>query len=346
MKSSLPHFWESSDFWKKLFGFDHSLVEEKVTDQTGLYKNLSLNALYTSYEDLFFLMTSPWASGTWVDLGAGVGVSALMYGYIFPDREAYALEISQARVDEGKKVQERLKLNHVHIQNADLLTALIPEGETFFLYFPTGMVLDRVLFELYERKKPFTLIAIESHGDLFPRLIKEPWLKKEASLPLKSLRHHPDAFVFKTDFTRPVPKLSPHHLSFKPFFLTVKNNEEEWLGESYGMVWDKDETWTLSLPPRTIQWNQVQKVSSELDLSSLEQFVLSLRRLGVVKITTHEQNYEGNIRKIMIRPTFALEISSGEKVEWKEILTITWEKFLCYDSLSAHFSLPLAPWGQ
>jgi hypothetical protein len=339
--SSIP----DSEFFKELFGFDHKIIEEKVEDLPGLYKNLSPEALYTSYEDLLEIFQSPWVSGSWIDLGAGVGQSALMYAYLYPEKDSFALERDEARIRAGKEVQARLKLFNAHLIEADLLAHPIPDGESYFLYFPTGHVLDRILHELKNKQNFKRLIAIESHGDLLSRLARVPWLKLVGSIPLSSPRHYPEAQVFERISREEIT--GPHEVSFKERILVIQDEDERrWLGESFGLEWLGEEKYQLAHPPRTILWKQVQEVLSFDEFDQLVQFLLRIRRLSELKISSTQGLHKGAIRKIEISPSFSVEISSGEWVEWSEIKRITWGETLCFEASSDYFYLPPVPWEK
>lgn len=330
-------------FWENLFGFNHAFIEESVETKEGSYKDLNPEALYTSYEDLEEIFSHLPVQGTWVDLGAGVGQSALMYGLLYPERKAIAVEFVHSRVASGQNVAQKLHLKNVAFYERDLLRDEIPFGDIYFLYFPTGPVLDRILHVLRQRQKNFFVVAIESHGDLLERLRKEKWLIEKKQIPLKTLRHHNEALVFEAKDQKDSDELNPHAISFLENYLEIREGEKLWLGESYGLEWLKEDLYDLKFPPRSIQWSQVEKILSASELSPVLDFTAKLRRLGEVKIMSKNGLYQGSIRKIYFYPAFRLEISSGEQVEWEEIQTIHWGQFLCYDSSCHFFSLPLVP---
>lgn len=342
MKSSSILDWE---FFRDLFHFDHDLIEKKVSDLPGHYKNLNPDALYTSYEDLLMIMKSSWVSGSWVDLGAGVGQSALMYAFLYPEEMSYALEKDEARIQSGQRVRERLNLLNAHLIQADLLSAEIPDAETYFLYFPTGMILDRVLNEIRTKQNFQRIIAIESHGDLLPRLSKEPWLKLSGKLPLHAPRHHPEVHIFeRTSF---LEQWGPHQVSFLHSFLIIEDqNEMKWVGESYNLEWIGEDRYQLVYPPRTILWGQVKEVVSFSQLHPTIQFLVKLRQLSDLLFFTKGAYILASIRKIEISPSFKVELSSGEWVEWSEIKGISWGDTLCFEALSDYYYSPPAPWEK
>lgn len=342
MKSSSIVPWQ---FFKELFHFDHGSIENEVRERPGHYKDLNPHALYTSYEDLANIIQGPWVSGTWIDLGAGVGQSSLMYAYLYPERKSIAIESDEARALAGKRVKELLKLNNCQFINDDLEVCPIPEGETYFLYFPTGMVLDRILSELRLINKFKRLIVIESHGDLLPRLMKEQWLRPVGAIPLNTPRHHPEAMVYER-VEAPL-NYGPHQISYLNKLLLIQDEDHSlWIGESKGLEWLREDQYQLAYPPRTINWSQVQKIMEVVDLDERSYFLVKLRRLSPLVIQTKEKLIEGFIRKIIISPCFKVELSSGELVEWQDIKKINWRDILCFDSSSGFCYLPPAPWEK
>lgn len=327
MKSSWPRSLEH-------FKFDYNLIEKGVGDHVGSYQGLDPRALYTSREDFLAIFSHQLITGTFVDLGCGTGEGCLLYHYLHPDRHAIGVDFEASRIIAGLKIKEELKLSQVSLLHQDLLQDPLPKGDTYFLYFPTGMVLDRVLHELYYAGRFFRLVAIESHGDLFPRLAKENWLRAVAEIPLTSARHQPFARVFERTETVRSEELLPHTLSFQEQYLLIQEDHYAWLGESLGLEWSFEDRFELLVPPRSIHWHQVKEILSFDQIPVKYQVALKLRRLGEVTIQTSSSLINGYIRKIGIEPTFHLEISSGAKVEWSDIVTITQGFTLCYASSS------------
>ncbi len=327
MKSSLPLNWEH-------FNSSHQETEKFISDRLGSYKNLGPEALYTSHEDLLRIFSHPLVTGSFMDLGCGHGKTALLYGHLFPERVSTGMEFEDERLKVGKVFKEKNNLQNVHLIHADLLNAPIPDADTYFLYFPTGPVLDRILNELYQSHRHFRLIAIESHGDLFPRLNLENWLTLLEEIPLAGVRHDPSARIYQRTDVRRSESLLPFTLSFGHFHLLIQDEKESWLGESFGMEWSGDDRFELLSPPRTIYWKNVKKMMVSGDLEKHLLLATQIRSKGEVVVTTDKARYQGFIRKILTQPTFRLEISSGEQVEWDKILTITQENLLCYDSSS------------
>jgi SAM-dependent methyltransferase len=327
MKSSSLLNWEH-------FNSRHFETEKNISKRQGSYQGLNADAMYTSLEDLEALFSHKLISGRFIDLGCGHGRSALFYADLFPERESIGIEFEKARLDVGESFSIKNKLFNARLYHLDLLTCDIPDGETYFLYFPTGPVLDRILSVLYQKTSAFILIAIESHGDLLPRLDLENWLHAVSEVPLKSARHASCARIYQRHLVTRDDSLLPFTLSFRRHFLFIKDLQDVWIGESFGMEWVTDDRFELQTPPRTINWKNVKKMMVWDDLHALYQLAVDLRARGEVSITSSMGDYEGFIRKIIIEPVFRLELSTGQQVEWNKIFTITQESSLCYESSS------------
>ncbi|MES2526087.1 MAG: hypothetical protein V4598_03335 [Bdellovibrionota bacterium] len=326
MKSSLTPYWES-----------FKIAESSVSDDPSGYRGLSPNALCTDPEDILSIIHDPLIHGTWVDLGSGYGHTVLTYAETFPERHSIGIEREKSRAELSRKIIHELHLK-AEIITDDLLHCVIPEGDVYFLYFPQGHVLDRILSVLRERK--VTLVVIESHGDLFPRLEKEEWLVLKKRIALKSRRHDGYARIYES--TGHAEKLSGlHEYSFQERFFLIQEKEICWIGESLGLFASGDD-YQLIHPPRTIQEENVVKIMTINELSAEERFLTLLRRTGELQFVTGEKNYSGFIRKIITAPAFSVEFSCGERVEWRRIQLIKQGQHLCYDSSSGFFSLPHA----
>jgi hypothetical protein len=293
--------------WDELFQKEFIESEKDIPEDSGAYKNLKYEALYTSSADFFSIFSFLGPVKTFVDLGAGMGQGCLIYSHLFPTSHSIAVDFVEGRLGAGKKIARALDIQNITFLQQDLFSNEIPDGDVYFLYFPTGMVLDRILSELYRKEKNFKLVAIESHGDLYDRLAKENWLKPLHELTLISSRHSPLIKIFERTFDEKSPELIPHEISFQKKVLTIKDDDGSiWLGESYGLSWLKDDLYSLECPPRSIRWSQVLKVQDESELSLVQQEARKFRE----KVTS--------VRKIFVSPRFSLEISSGEQVEWEK----------------------------
>lgn len=321
-----------------MFSTDYMSVEELVSDQQGSYKGLALEALLTSAEDFKTIFEALPEIKIWIEPGSGHGLGPLLFASLYPERKSIGIEFELPRFEASEQLKKQSALQNVTFHHLNLLDHDLPSGDTYFFYFPTGMVLDRILHCLKRRTDHFRLIAIESHGDLLPRLNKETWLQEVKQIPLKQKRHHPFAVVYENG-GRPTSSL--HDYSFQKKYLLIEDaNSEQWLGESYNLEWQGRDQYLLSSPPRTIHSEQVKNVWSLDQVESRFHPALGLRALGELQIETSLGSFKGSLRKIFVSPSFKVEISSGQQVEWSQVTKIFWESTLCFDSLSDYFYLP------
>ena len=319
-----------------VINFDFTSIEANVEDSPGHYFGTSPEALYTDREDYLNIFKALPPSKLWVELGSGVGLGPLLFALEHPMAKAIGLEFDRSRHDAAVKMKYEMSLANLEFQHADLMTCSIPLGDVYFLYFPTGPVLDRILCELGSRSHDFFLVVIESHGDLLPRLEMETWLELKTEVILQSKRHYPKARVYRNISKRCVLF---NDLSFIERYLLIQEDDGRlWLGDSLGMEWQGGEHFLLQHPPRSFFSSRVQKVIFHAELSREEALLVELRKGGAVTIHTHDTIIFGELRKIMIRPSFGVEISSGPLIEWSQIKQIFQRDTLCYDSSSSLIS--------
>jgi len=317
-----------------------SLGEQKVLDQQDRYKGLSLIALYTSFEDLINIFKHPEVKGVWVDIGGGSGRSCLLYSFV-KNESSINLEIDPARALIAEQLAQKFMLK-VESRVCDLQSDVIPSGDTYFLYFPTGFVLDRVL-DILSQRVDFTLVVIESHGDLIARIDKEKGYELIDKILLTSPRHNPFAHIYRK--TKCIlSEAGPHQLSFKDELLVIEDSLGEWVADSFGLEWLGEDTYQFLHPPRAITWSRdfkriLSPGSKDFELIKNISLLRKLREVRIVLDDGKELN--SVIRKIRISGTLRLEISTSELLEWRRILKIFKGSHLCYESSSCSFSLPV-----
>lgn len=317
----------SSTQFQQIFDIAESLVSERETS----YKGTSKEALLTSSEDFRTIFSYIKDCKSFLDLGCGHGVGVIEFAKMYSHAWSGGIDFESSRLEAGKKMALDEKLTNCHFIESDLLISEIPIVDAYFLYFPTGIILDRILDYLGNQDADFRIIAIESHGDLLQRLKKEKWLELEAEIPLRDKRHYPFAQIFKKCSQR---GRDLHSISFKNKFLTIRQDHRLWLADSFGLEWVRDDEFLLKTPPRTIKESDVLEVNDFEFLSTYLQKMIQLRQLGRLTIKTGSEELSGEIRKIFFSPKIELEISSAGNVNWESIEKIFTESSLCYDSSS------------
>jgi hypothetical protein len=335
-RSSWLPSWEYSSLSAPLnFNFDFSFIESSVEDLPGHYFGVGTEALYTGQEDYLSIFNHLPECRKWVELGSGVGLGPLLFAGERSHATSIGVEFDKARHQAAIDAQKAQQILNVTFLNDDLMTCSLPVGDVYFLYFPTGPVLDRILSELGSMAHDFKLVAIESHGDLLPRLALESWLIPIDEVPLQSQRHYPFARIYQRRGER--SELF-NDLSFQERYLVIDEPDgRRWLGDSLQMEWQEHDHFLLKFPPRSIFKNSVHRVLLESDLAPEERLLVQLRQRGAVTIRTLNRTLDGEIRKIMLKPSFGVELSTGELVEWSQIKQILQRDILCFES-SSQFS--------
>lgn len=295
----------------------YSIIESQVSAREGSYQGLEEAALLTSLEDYNEIFRNLTDFSTYIELGSGHGLGPVLFAHTFPTKKAFGIEFEQARLNESLRLKSSYNLENVDFVFGDLLTCEIPFGDLYFLYFPVGPVLDRILKILGESRSDLSLVAIESHGDLLPRLDRENWLERFFEIPLRAARHYPNAVLYKKIHLK---KPSFDDYSFVENFFEIQDEDGSiWLGDSYGMSWCKENLYNLQFPPRTINQDQILNILDEKNLTEFLKELISLRRKGPLSFETDRGILNGEIRKIFIRPDLKLELSSGQHLLFSEI---------------------------
>ncbi len=295
----------------------YSIIESQVSAREGSYQGLEEAALLTSLEDYNEIFRNLTDFSTYIELGSGHGLGPVLFAHTFPTKKAFGIEFEQARLNESLRLKSSYNLENVDFVFGDLLTCEIPFGDLYFLYFPVGPVLDRILKILGESRSDLSLVAIESHGDLLPRLDRENWLERYFEIPLRAARHYPNAVLYKKIHLK---KPSFDDYSFVENFFEIQDEDGSiWLGDSYGMSWCKENLYNLQFPPRTINQDQILNILDEKNLTEFLKELISLRRKGPLSFETDRGILNGEIRKIFIRPDLKLELSTGQHLLFSEI---------------------------
>jgi hypothetical protein len=308
-----------NEFLSKL-QVNYELLEASVSHKAGSYFGLNSSALLTDLSD--YLSIFHYFSNTdhFVEFGSAYGFGPLIFSHLYPTSRSTGIEFEEVRYNKALELKESLGLENTHFIQDDLLTAQIPEADLYFLYFPTGMILDRILFELSHFNHSFRIVVIESHGDLLARFQMETWLSEEFEIPLKSPRHYPAAKVFSSGG---VKTPSVFDFSFKTnYFLIRELLDHHWIGDSYGFEWHSEDRINLIHPPLTIELNQITDILNESDIQHDLLKLLQLRAMGEVKVVTSARTYQAFIRKIYLIPRLMFEMSTGERLNYDQVLLI------------------------
>jgi hypothetical protein len=301
------------DFLEDLkINFD--LLEKSVSSRSGSYFGLEQQALLTDISDYLNIFSHFNDVTSFVEFGSAYGHGPLIFSRLFPFAQAIGIEFEEVRFNTAVALKNNFKLNNCEFILDDLAIAKIPCADLYFLYFPTGPILDRILFELSQMSHKSHLIVVESHSDLIPRLEKETWLTEAFEIPLVSPRHYSKAKVYASGGL----KLSSYFdFSFKEKYFMIRDSDHSiWIGDSLGLEWHSKDSLTLLNPPYTIHENQIQALVEFSSFNLPIQHLIKLRALGEVKIESHLKHFQGFIRKIYI------ELSTGERINFDDLSKI------------------------
>lgn len=305
------------------------------------YSGEDYRALLTSLLDLENIFKSPEVSGIFCDLGAGFAQTCLYYSSLFKDRHSIAIEFVKERLDKAIAKANELNIRNITFLNQDLLTCELPHADVYFIYFSTGIVLNRVLNELMIKNNDFHLIAIESHGDLIDRLDDEMGLLKIREIPLIQERHYPNAVIYKKIAKK--IDINSHDYSYLNKIICIKENELMFWASTQEMSFLKKDHFNLKKPLRTINWKNVVGIFKIDEVPKDIAWQLPLYEFGELVFMTHQGiEYRGQVVKILTSPLIGVEISSGERLEWSQISYIKKGDRLCYEFSLGSYLFPHA----
>lgn len=185
------------------FKIDTSLEKNSQLEEDSFYTNLNAidqEALNTSYFDFFQILEAIPKKSTIVDIGSSYSRLNLLNDYLELDHKVINIEVVEERL---KAAKDYCRPHHEFLA-LDILNPKfkLPIADYYFLYIPTGKILEKVLTDLVEiaKNKTIHIIAIESHGNLIDLLwMNEAWLS-EMPLKLKTSlpRHKSEIYFFES----------------------------------------------------------------------------------------------------------------------------------------------------
>lgn len=192
-------FMESSQLDKELddyFGINYLKVEALIQEAPEyIYKNHLSEALLTSYLDYYQILKELGPKKILCDLGAGYCRGSLLSEKDPSLAKCISIEVQKNRIEEALKLIEDKSL----LLNKNLLDPLfkLPIADAYFIYLPTGEVLNSIFRKIKEQNIEAVFYFIESHGDLIETVEFYPELFSElvSNLKVSSQRH--DLKVYK-----------------------------------------------------------------------------------------------------------------------------------------------------
>jgi hypothetical protein len=195
---------EINDFCDSFFSLGYQDVESKLTsdnelDSTYSGENLQEEALNTSWADYFLMITYLKDKNLkMLDLGSAYSKGTLLCEVMGIDTIT-SVEIVSERVQESKRVLERLNLSSDRVLNMDALSIDLDSFDVYFLYQPVSFFLTKLLHKI-SLQKTKKLWAIESHGDLINRIsLDSRFNQRKKLLDFSSARHNQGLYEFVID---------------------------------------------------------------------------------------------------------------------------------------------------
>lgn len=175
----------------RVLGLQERKVKQSIRERGTLSGKYSQEEIYfeTDPEDLYtpyrvlvqiFRQFKPNQSGTFLDLGSGLGRVGLVAGILRPRFSFLGYEIVHERTAGAVRAAKDLKLRKVHFYNRDVSRHGLPVADCYFLFNPFHLsTLQHVTRQLRRLGADKSYIVITpTIGLPWSHLNRAPWLKK------------------------------------------------------------------------------------------------------------------------------------------------------------------------
>ncbi|PIK16175.1 hypothetical protein [Halobacteriovorax sp. JY17] len=308
----------------EFFLYDYNSIEislKKSETPSNLYLSETLReeALNTSWYDYFLLIQLSLKKGIRIiDIGSGYSKGSLL-SLVLGFTHFLSVELVPERIEWAINKAHELGLCTESFIIADILEIDLRSYDALFLYQPTGEFLTSFLNKVSKNSSQM-IWAIESHGDLIPRLDLDSRLfNKEVLTTFSSMRHDSNLYSYKIKNSPLTELLSFESLLYQKKFIEIKAYNKiygnyTWVSRTKGAFID----FINGLATLEIKG---QRISLPQNLSSLEltdslgpfqEFFTSL------EIIIHEER-EQRILKVITSPENALELSYSGKVNERDL---------------------------
>ena len=292
------------------------LNNQKFSDSDLYIGELPAIALNTSWIDLYNILNKASSNNPRAvicDLGAGSCRLSLIAYYFFPKIKVISIEPVAQRMKRAIELQQDSHNIFIDAYFKDYPSEL--EFDYVLLYFPNGPAFESVLDKMKKIRFQFSILCIESHGEMINRLtIEQSWLKAESSLRLIAPRHNQDLIEFKkiegkkSQLEHKLAEIFKHSGEFK-----IRDTHGEWLASSKGLkiFYDKKLQVSLefSLPSRTIYLNE----NNLIDIMPINQSDIPNEIIPALSLRGAKQPY----RKVYLDGT--IELSNGSFVHLDQL---------------------------
>jgi len=206
-------------------------------------------ALYTSYEDLLKIYNDlNFKQGTFVDLGSGNCRASFLFKTLNPNLKVISIDWNDEVISQAQIAAKVFEIDSSQFICGDLNEIDIPRANAYFLYQSTDELLYRIMEKL-KNYHPFTLYAIESHGDLITKLSKDfSWVKKVKTISQSSSKRY-DPMIYRFDskaFHPSSNEISQLRSGKKLLFSPSLLMELRWSKEFLVLIEEENYSWVAS----------------------------------------------------------------------------------------------------
>jgi len=266
-------------------------------------------ALNTSWVDIYQLLKKIEHAdrvSTICDLGAANCRIALIAHMFFPKIRVISIEPVAQRMKRAQEVCA--DTHHLFLPNYFEKVADQIKFDYVFLYFPNGRVFERVLSKLKSLDFKYSILCIESHGEMINRLhFESSWLEAKPLLELNAPRHNPYLYLFEK-VNKPSKSLESKFYQLRDHSgeFAVTDNHGEWLASSSNCEFYFDSLEAINIefkaPPRTFK----------LELASMNKIRL-IKNIDKELAADIQMRDHGKVRKVYLNGD--IELASGELVK-------------------------------
>lgn len=303
------------------FQYSYSSVESMLTESNSnpelyLENNLEEQALNTSWYDYYqMICLSKKLDITVLDIGSAYSKGTLL-SLVLNFSNFTSVEVVSERINWAKKVAASLGLNTNKFIVSDSLEIDLSQFDVLYIYQPTGRFLTKLLDKVTRKNNQQYIWAVESHGDLIPRLDSDSRLtKKKVQLSFHAARHDRNLYSYSVIRNETSPFINFERALYSNRFVEVRDynsiyGEFRWITKAEkGFVDFQNKTIVIELNGKRIN-------VKEEDLSNFS-FPASIGVFVMKYINSKKviyKNKEQRIIRIITSPKNALELSSSGKV--------------------------------
>jgi len=310
---------------RKGMNIDHELDQYFSIDHPGQSYEGQLHgpeALYTSYKDLIKIYSDlDFKKGVFVDLGSGNCRASLLFKCINPRIDVISIDWNYEVISKARSAGKIIGIQSSKFIHGDLNEIDIPNADAYFLYQSTDELLYRIMEKL-KNHHPYKLYAIESHGDLIPKLKNDfSWLK-ECKVISQSSSQRYDPMIYRFS-SRPFSSFSQEilninkgmHLNFFHELLL----ELRWHKEYVALIEEEDHCWLAStylvqsgLVAQTYEFRYPHRIVSAGKIKKLFKNPPELKTFIKERFEIHSK-----IRKIILAPHIQIEYIDRGRIHLK-----------------------------